>query len=119
MKGLNLGEFYMKETTVPSGFYTPKSGVKVVLSGNRGANSELDGSLIGCNVELLDNRDVAMAAGVINATSKNQYDVTIRNNPTPILPTTGGPGTVLFTLVGVALMVLGAWLFIFRRKKHA
>ena len=119
VKGLDLGEFYMKETTVPSGFYTPKSGVKVVLSGNRDANSELDGSLIGCNVELLDNRDVAMAAGAINATSKNQYDVTIRNNPTPILPTTGGPGTVLFTLVGVALMVLGAWLFIFRRKKHA
>lgn len=119
VKGLNLGEFYMKETTVPSGFYTPKSGVKVVLSGNRDANNELDGSLIGCNVELLDHRDVAMATGVINATSKNQYDVTIRNNPTPILPTTGGPGTVLFTLVGVALMVLGAWLFIFRRKKHA
>lgn len=119
VKGLNLGEFYMKETTVPSGFYTPKSGVKVVLSGNRDANSELNGSLTGCNVELLDNRDVAMAAGAINATSENQYDVTIRNNPTPILPTTGGPGTVLFTLVGVALMVLGAWLFIFRRKKHA
>ena len=33
-----------------------------------------------------------------------------------ILPTTGGMGTALFTVGGVVLMAVAAWLFFFRRK---
>ena len=51
-----------------------------------------------------------------DTTALNQLNVTLKNSSTPILPTTGGMGTALFTVGGVALMAVAAWLF-FRRKE--
>lgn len=44
----------------------------------------------------------------------------IRNGgyTTPVLPSTGGVGTVMFTVGGIAIMVLAAFLFLRRKNKE-
>ena len=42
----------------------------------------------------------------------------LKNSTTSALPTTGGMGTVVFTVVGVALMAGAAGFFVVRRRKQ-
>lgn len=58
-----------------------------------------------------------MQSAGVNAVAVNQFDTVLKNSSTPILPTTGGMGTALFTVGGVLLMAVAAWLFFFRRKE--
>lgn len=43
----------------------------------------------------------------------------IKNTKTPELPSTGGIGTYLFTIAGVAILALGAFMLIFRRREDS
>lgn len=128
IKGMNLGTYYVKETTVPTGYYAPKGAFELELDGNRADANILNGKLNPSShfVTALDGtaaeknaENTLITAAKINDVNNWEYDVTMKNSDTPILPSTGGAGTVLFTIVGVALMVLAVWLFFFRGKKTA
>ena len=54
----------------------------------------------------------------LQSVDARQYSVTVRNATTPVLPTTGGAGTVMFTVGGVAVMVLAAVLFLKRKREE-
>ena len=56
--------------------------------------------------------------GAIDGEVHHQYDVTLNNSSTPVLPSTGGMGTTLFTVGGVALLALAAAMLILRRRKN-
>lgn len=47
----------------------------------------------------------------VNETKDWQYDVTIQDTRTSALPTTGSVGTVLFAVLGIALMAGAVWLY--------
>lgn len=47
----------------------------------------------------------------MNETKDWQYDVTIQDTRTSALPTTGSVGTVLFAVLGIALMAGAVWLY--------
>ena len=58
---------------------------------------------------------------VVNATSHRVVDdsiLIIENNKTFLLPFTGGIGTTLFTVGGIALLAAGGVLFIKGRRKE-
>ena len=46
IKGLDVGYYYVKETTIPAGYYSPASSFTVDLKGERGANNALTGKLL-------------------------------------------------------------------------
>mgnify|MGYP004609720321 FL=1 len=119
VKGLDRGIYYIEETTTPAGYYAPNKGFKIELNGERDVvDNALTGKLLDTSsFTETDAADRLLIAGTeMDTTALNQLNVTLKNSSTPILPTTGGMGTALFTVGGVALMAVAAWLF-FRRKE--
>lgn len=119
VKGLDRGIYYIEETTTPAGYYAPNKGFKIELNGERDvADNALIGKLLDTSsFTETETADRLLIAGTkLDTTALNQLNVVLKNSSTPILPTTGGMGTALFTVGGVALMAVAAWLF-FRRKE--
>ncbi|MGO5164925.1 MULTISPECIES: SpaH/EbpB family LPXTG-anchored major pilin [unclassified Candidatus Paralachnospira] len=80
-------DYYLVETQAPSGYNLLDNAVKVNFA----------------------DTDVAATAGV--------YTVKVPNSSGIQLPITGGTGTVIFTVIGIALMVGAVVLFVASRKK--
>lgn len=80
-------DYYLVETQAPSGYNLLDNAVKVNFA----------------------DTDVAATAGV--------YTVKVPNSSGIQLPITGGTGTVIFTVIGIALMVGAVVLFVVSRKR--
>lgn len=121
VRGLDVGSYYVKETKVPSGYYAPKGGFAVQLTGEREAASEtLNGKLAAASsftaINATDN--VLLGTASVNGTEMNRLDASLKNSSTPVLPTTGGVGTVIFTVVGLLCMGAALWFFLFARRRR-
>lgn len=124
IKGLDQGTYYLKETAAASGYFLPKNGFKIVLTGEGNATGPsapraLTGKLAAASTfTAMDSADGSLVApATVDMTAVNQLDIVLKNSSQPILPSTGGMGTALFTFGGVALMVLAAGLTIYMRKR--
>lgn len=122
IKGLDATSYWLKETTVPIGYYEPAGMFKVTLTANNNGVLQATSSFEAVNAA----SDSSLIVGTpsitqsnASATTGDQYNVGLKNSNVPILPTTGGMGTMLFTVLGVILMALAAGLFFFRRRKNA
>ena len=80
-------DYYLVETQAPSGYNILNNAVKVNFTDS----------------------DVATTEGI--------YTVKVPNSSGIKLPITGGTGTVIFTIIGIALMVGAVVLFVVSRKK--
>ena len=80
-------DYYLVETQAPSGYNILDNAVKVNFT----------------------DAEVEATAGV--------YTVKVPNSSGILLPITGGTGTVIFTIIGIALMVGAVVLFVVSRKK--
>lgn len=80
-------DYYLVETKAPSGYNLLTNAVKVNFTDTQ----------------------VEATAGI--------YTVDVENNSGIQLPVTGGTGTVIFTVIGIALMVGAVVLLVFSRKK--
>jgi LPXTG-motif cell wall-anchored protein len=119
--GLDEGTYKIQETTVPTGYYAPNDAFTLKLT--RSAKNTLDSQNTG--FEAVNSADKALIitdkTGIVSVqndkgeTVNNVYDIYLKNSLTPTLPTAGGMGTIIFTLVGLAMMT-GACLVIFSRK---
>lgn len=144
IRGLDVSTpYYVKEVKTPAGYYAPSSYFTLELSGketdnttvlngelqHKGKNSgdysepssfvavkPVDQALV-MNDHTGANGGKGQNYGNINA-NNYQYDVTLNNTTTPVLPSTGGMGTTLFTVGGVALLALAAAMLILRRRKN-
>ncbi len=87
VRGLNIGTYHFEETTAPEGYSINTAGANATLTITGEATAELQA--------VTDIQDT-----VLNA-----------------LPSTGGIGTTIFTIGGVAIMVVAAGLFFATRKK--
>lgn len=121
IKGLEQGTYYLKETATKAGFYLPKDVFEIVLTGDGNGTSPriLTGKLAAASTfTAMDSADGSLIGTVsVDGTAVNQLDIVLKNSSQPILPSTGGMGTALFTFGGVALMVLAAGLTIYMRKR--
>lgn len=119
VRGLDVGTYYLTESTVPSGYYAPKGDFRLELNAKRDAASSLSGHLEAGQITNLEEADRLLVNGSsINALELNRFDFGLKNSSTPILPTTGGAGTALFTIGGVLLMAAAVWLFFVRRRRN-
>ena len=122
VRGLDANTYYLKETKVPSGYYAPKGGFAVQLTGDREAVSKtLNGKLAAASsFTAINATDSALITGTAsaNGTEMNRLDASLKNSSTPVLPTTGGVGTVMFTVVGLLCMGAALWFFLFARRRR-
>lgn len=121
IKGLEQGVYYLKETATKAGYYLPEGVFEIVLTGEGNGTSPriLTGKLDAASTFTAENTEDAPLIGTatVDTTAVNQLDIVLKNSSQPILPSTGGMGTALFTFGGVALMVLAAGLTIYMRKR--
>ena len=121
VRGLDVKEYTVAEVKTPSGFYAPKGDFKVVLEGERdAATGTLGGNLKNTSTfthKADADQTLINGAAVLHADDLSRLDASLKNSSSPLLPTTGGVGTVMFTVVGVALMGLALWFFLLRRRR--
>ena len=112
--GLDLGTYTLKEIKAPEGYTVPSEVTTIVLTDTAENLGELDAvNVSGPNVK----EDGA----VIDTTYKNQLDLIIMNYKNDFnLPTTGGMGTMIFTVAGILLMggAVILMVFVLRKKKE-
>lgn len=122
VRGLDVTTYYLKETKVPSGYYAPKGGFEVKLTGDREAVSKtLNGNLAAASSFTATNPEtdrVLINSSGLNTAEQNRLDASLKNSSTPVLPTTGGVGTVMFTVVGLLCMGAALWFFLFARRRR-
>lgn len=121
VSGLAPGVYYVKETTTPRGYFAPAGIFKLTLTAAKDAGSteysgalDADGSTFTAN----DNDEGLVVKQGVVTNNANRYSVSLKNALTPVLPSTGGAGTVMFTVGGVAVMVLAAVLFLRRKREE-
>ena len=123
IKGLEQGVYYLQETATKAGYYLPKGVFKIVLTGEGNATTgriltgKLDGLHSTFTAEVTEDSTLVGGTATVDTTAVNQLNIVLKNSSQPILPSTGGMGTALFTFGGVALMVLAAGLTIYMRKR--
>ena len=121
--GLEKGTYYLVETKTAKGYNLLKEPVKVdlnfVYSETWDERKEyVEGALVKHDVDY--NRQNAFEKGTTNATELTSGSITanIINRKGFDLPTTGGFGTLLFSGIGVLLVVAGVGVLLSLKKKN-
>ena len=119
IRGLDVGFYYVKETKTPSGYYAPKGSFKLELTADRDANGRLVNTLAkGSVFGALKEADRALVRRSEVNKGLNRFEADLLNSSTPVLPTTGGVGTVMFTVIGLLCMGAALWFFLFARRRR-
>lgn len=119
IRGLDVGSYYVQETKTPSGYYAPKGSFKLDLTAERDASESLVKTLSKGGVfgALKDADRALVQRDEVNQTL-NRFEADLLNSSTPVLPTTGGVGTVMFTVIGLLCMGAALWFFLFARRRR-
>lgn len=118
IRGLDVGSYYVKETKTPSGYYAPKGIFKLDLTAERNARESLVKDLASGGFTETKEADRALIQKKSLNAEKNRYEADLLNSSTPVLPTTGGVGTVMFTVIGLLCMGAALWFFLSARRRR-
>lgn len=111
VKGLEDDAYSLTETATDKGYVLLKDAVKIVIKTAENSQCEKCGTKLLTASATVNGKDVTMTDG--NAI----VPLTVVNNPGFDLPKTGGYGTWMFTIGGVALLGAAAFIVI-RSRKH-
>ena len=111
VKGLEDDTYSLTETATDKGYILLKEAVKIVIKTAESGQCEKCGTKLLTASATVNGKDVTMSDG--NAI----VPLTVVNNPGFDLPKTGGYGTWMFTIGGVALLGAAAFIVI-RSRKH-
>jgi len=103
LTGLVDGQYQLQEITPPAG-YVITNNYPVTFTVSGGAITSTEGTITGVRYTA--------------ATQTADAEFIIPNTPGAALPNTGGPGTLLYTLSGLALICGAALMFIFRMRRR-
>ena len=111
VKGLEDDTYSLTETATDKGYVLLKDAIKIVIKTAESGQCEKCGAKLLTASATVNDKDVTMSEG--NAI----VPLTVVNNPGFDLPKTGGYGTWMFTIGGVALLGAAAFIVI-RSRKH-
>ena len=111
VKGLEDDAYSLTEIATDKGYVLLKEAVKIVIKTSENGQCEKCGAKLLTASATVNGKDVTMTEG--NAI----VPLTVVNNPGFDLPKTGGYGTWMFTVGGVALLGAAAFIVI-RSRKH-
>ncbi len=111
VKGLEDDTYSLTETATDKGYVLLKDAVKIVIKTAENGQCEQCGAKLLTASATVNGKDAGMTDG--NAI----VPLTVVNNPGFDLPKTGGYGTWMFTIGGVALLGAAAFIVI-RSRKH-
>ena len=113
VKGLEDDTYSLTETATDKGYVLLKDAVKIVIKTAESGQCEKCGAKLLTASATVNSKDASMSEG--NAI----VPLTVVNNPGFDLPKTGGYGTWMFTIGGVALLATAAFIVVKSRKhKH-
>lgn len=123
IKGLDQGTYILRETAAPTGYTT--RDYTFTINADDPANATL------VNTANDDYLKVTKATTAVSSTSIDEekgteittitytpFEIQLINSNGSILPSTGGIGTTIFTVVGIALMVVAVVAFVVINKKN-
>ena len=110
VKGLEDDTYSLTETATDKGYVLLKDAVKIVIKTAENGQCEKCGAKLLTASATVNGKDVSMTDG--NAI----VPMTVVNNPGFDLPKTGGYGTWMFTIGGVALLGAAAFIVVKSRK---
>lgn len=116
LQGLDVGTYVLTETEAPSGYVLPTGTITVVIT-----DDESDGKIAAADVT---NGSTAKVDGIaVSGTNQNVISFNLENINNDdagfTLPVTGGMGTMIFTILGIALMAGAVTIIVVSRKKKA
>lgn len=124
--GLAEGTYYIKETDSPDGYSINDTVYEVVITTEKSGKEltsftitvKVDGTEIASNTYTGDNETYTIQS--TNETDPTAVDTTnVINTKLAALPSTGGIGTTIFTVVGSLIMIAAVALFFVSRRKRA
>ena len=122
-KGLKEGTYYLKETKAPSTYQLTENVYKIdIVATYASANNDQLKTLTSYTITVTNTND---SNDKRTFTYKSKEDttmvvtnpLTIKNTKLGTLPSTGGMGTYLFTIIGVVVMAGAAGAFFISRRK--
>ena len=112
VKGLEDDAYSLTEIATDKGYVLLKDAVKIVIKTAESGQCEKCGAKLLTASATVNGKDVTMSEG--NAV----VPLTVVNNPGFNLPKTGGYGTWMFTIGGVALLGAAAFIVVKSRKRN-
>ena len=112
VKGLEDDAYSLTEIATDKGYVLLKEAVKIIIKTAESGQCEKCGAKLLTASATVNGKDATMTNG--NAI----VPLTVVNNPGFDLPKTGGYGTWMFTIGGVALLGVAAFIVIRSRKQH-
>lgn len=112
VKGLEDDTYSLTETATDKGYILLKKAVKIVIKTSENGACEQCGAKLLTATGTVNGKDISMTEG--NAI----VPLTVINNPGFDLPKTGGYGTWMFTIGGVGLLGVAAFIVVKFRKRN-
>lgn len=100
---LVVGQYYLVETSAPAGYTLLAEPVEITVKKDDVQYKQIANNL-------------SISKEGVSGNNEDGYTLTVTNNAGIELPSTGGPGTRLFTILG-SIMLLGAGLLLWRRQR--
>jgi fimbrial isopeptide formation D2 family protein/LPXTG-motif cell wall-anchored protein len=111
--GLDAGTYIISETTAPSGYSLLSAPITVVITAIKDSTS---GKYTGVFHYTIDNKPESIAS--LTKINDILIDVQVTDDKGYVLPGTGGIGTIIFTVGGIAIILLGSCLALVYNKKR-
>lgn len=133
IKGLKAGTYYLKETKAPENYALINTVYAITITPELNTDGSLKSWTISINGDTIQigngsdptNHTAVMTYTIDNGTVEGTWNsddletVEIPNTRLSALPSTGGIGTYLFTIIGVVIMAVAAGIFFVKRRRDA
>ena len=116
----DAGTYTLVETKAPSGFTLNDKEIPVVISATYTTEGQLETLTITIDGEHTSTYTASYTEeGTVNTITETTQVTDVVNTKLANLPSTGGMGTYLFTIIGVVVMVGAAGAFFISRRRES